>query len=507
VHSGGYTGNGVKVALLDMAFDVNNDEIRNNVKNTKLFRHSFDGGLVDVEGYGYEAVHGTAVAEIITDVAPDVELYLYTIGTEIEFQNAIDDILRSSVDIDIVTMSAGWVNHLTNGQSPVTQKLSEVASQIPTIISVGNYRLTHWEGSYNQFSSNVGSLSIPVEQNREIPIWVFLLWDIPSEDYNMILKDSSGNQVDISTNRQYNGFPHGLETISYEPTSGGQHTVEISFAGTLTPRSTLEIFSTTEKEFNPFTSSGSAAVPTDASNVISVGAVDYRTYSSEDYSSEGPTNNGNSVPKIVGPDGVSTLAYGSEPFLGTSAAAPHVAGLVALLLEKDPSLSRQQVVDQVLNNADKNSVGLSGTFDNIVGYGIADASFIISSETISDSGNTSPQSSQSTGPDQSSELLLSETSSPPTITEVEVPGWIKEQTKWWVNDAISDREFVDGIEYMIKKEIIVIPELPESTSTTNQGIPSWIKENARWWVDNKITDTDFAKGLEYLVKEGIITLN
>ena len=45
-------------------------------------------------GFGEEA-HGTAVAEIILDVAPQAELHLYTVGSEVEFLDAMDFIIKT----------------------------------------------------------------------------------------------------------------------------------------------------------------------------------------------------------------------------------------------------------------------------------------------------------------------------------------------------------------------------------------------------------------------------
>ena len=86
-----------------------------------------------------------------------------------------------------------------------------------------------------------------------------------------------------------------------------------------------------------------------------------------------------------------------------------------------------------------------------------------------------------------------------------VPDWIKNNAGWWSSDAISDDEFIDGIEYLIKEKIILIPE--DQTSTKSEKtIPPWIKNTANWWSDDLISDDEFVSALEFLVKEGIIRL-
>ena len=40
--------------------------------------------------------------------------------------------------------------------------------------------------------------------------------------------------------------------------------------------------------------------------------------------------------------------------------------------------------------------------------------------------------------------------------EVSIPAWIKNNAGWWANDQIRDYTFINGIEYLIKNEIIVI---------------------------------------------------
>ena len=59
---------------------------------------------------------------------------------------------------------------------------------------------------------------------------------------------------------------------------------------------------------------------------------------------------------------------------------------------------------------------------------------------------------------------------------------------------------------MIKEGIISIPNLPESGEMSEQVIPDWIRNNAGWWSEGTISDKEFVGGIEYMVKNGIIVI-
>ena len=88
--------------------------------------------------------------------------------------------------------------------------------------------------------------------------------------------------------------------------------------------------------------------------------------------------------------------------------------------------------------------------------------------------------------------------------EASIPAWIKNNAEWWANDQIPDSTFIDGIEFLIEKEIIVIPDMPEASSEKAESIPSWVKNNAGWWASNFISDKEFLNGIQHLIKVGII---
>jgi len=106
----------------------------------------------------------------------------------------------------------------------------------------------------------------------------------------------------------------------------------------------------------------------------------------------------------------------------------------------------------------------------------------------------------------------------PTVMEKpQIPIWIKNGAGWWADGLIGDADFVSGIQYLIKENIMVIPDLPEEVTQMElkdekramgmkreQNVPDWIRNNAGWWADGLISDDDFVSGIKYLVEQGII---
>ena len=45
-----------------------------------------------------------------------------------------------------------------------------------------------------------------------------------------------------------------------------------------------------------------------------------------------------------------------------------------------------------------------------------------------------------------------------------------------------------------------------TASAQENTVPSWIKNNAGWWAEGQIDDTAFLQGIQYLIKEGIMVI-
>ena len=86
-----------------------------------------------------------------------------------------------------------------------------------------------------------------------------------------------------------------------------------------------------------------------------------------------------------------------------------------------------------------------------------------------------------------------------------IPNWVKNNADWWANGQIPDSAFVQGIQFLIKEGIIVVPAT-ENETQDGSNIPEWIKTNAGWWADGQIDDRTFANGIEFLINVGIIVV-
>ncbi len=103
------------------------------------------------------------------------------------------------------------------------------------------------------------------------------------------------------------------------------------------------------------------------------------------------------------------------------------------------------------------------------------------------------------------------------MEKLQIPDWIRNNAKWWSEGQIGDSDFTSGIQFMIKENIMVIPDLPEEVTQMElkdekramglereQNVPDWVRNNAGWWADGLISDDDFVSGIKYLAEQGII---
>jgi len=93
----------------------------------------------------------------------------------------------------------------------------------------------------------------------------------------------------------------------------------------------------------------------------------------------------------------------------------------------------------------------------------------------------------------------------PSAFAENVPEWVKNTAGWWATDVISETEFVNAIEFLVKENIIQV--YVSQASETSQGVPDWVKNTAGWWAEDAISETEFVNAIEFLIKKGIIKID
>jgi len=162
------------------------------------------------------------------------------------------------------------------------------------------------------------------------------------------------------------------------------------------------------------------------------------------------------------------------------------------IIEEEDSPKREVVIELTFSKPMETSDLIVRTWDPLlhsVDTNILDAIIVLPNEPESD--------------------LTPPTYEEPIIEELQsqsIPKWIKNNAAWWSEQQISDSDFVSGIEYLIKNEIINVPVVQGGTSSTSTEIPDWIKNNAEWWADSLITDDEFLNAMQWLVANGVIQI-
>ena len=376
----GVRGQGVKVAIIDVGFKRANELGGDMPARSRLRDHDFTG-----EGmYAGESVHGTACAEIIHDMAQEAELYLYKVGDLADLENAKKLCIKEG--IDIISHSLIWpVTGIGDGKGIACDIVNDAANKgILWINAAGNSADTHyyqpWADSdsdgYHNFKGSDEGLTFEAEKGTGIS--VYLTWnDWPKtrDNYDLYLyfSNSSGDlerdPVAKSTNIQSRSGGEPVEVIEYNAERSGQYHIAVTKSRDARSRR-LKIWSPNRNlDFEYSSPEHSIGIPADAEGAMSVGAINHAYYDLgmiTDYSSRGPTLDYRFKPELVVPTGVSTVSYAPTPYHGTSAAAPHVAGAAALIKSANPSYSRTQLWNALVEATV--DIGNPGR-DNDRGYG------------------------------------------------------------------------------------------------------------------------------------------
>jgi hypothetical protein len=338
----------VKVAVIDLGFKDYAQLKGQGELPANLETHSFrkDGDIQAGDP------HGTACAEIVYDMAPGVKLYLLNISDELEFGQAVDYALAQGVQV--ISCSLSWLDSGPfDGSGPICDIVNKARQGgIFWAQAAGNGGDKHWEGPWSDPDDNDKLDFIIADETQSFTVAAntvidaHLTWDDPWEaagnDYDLYLLNKDLWEVASSENPQ-NGDDNPGESISYNVGTSGAgtyHLVIRRFSASGTAHFDLYSFFQTMEYQVP---SSSLFIPADAAGAVTAGAIHWQTQALESFSSQGPTNDGRFKPELSSPDRVLTVSYPSG-FVGTSAAAPHLAGAAALVRGAYPTYNVSDLV-------------------------------------------------------------------------------------------------------------------------------------------------------------------
>ena len=330
---------------------------------------------------------GTAMLEIVHDLAPGAQLYFATawLGPA-SFANNI--IALANAGCKVIVDDVGYFAESPFQDDVISQAVNTVTSNgVLYFSSAGNSGNKNdgqsgvWEGDYNSTASIITGYSSVHDfgggdrLNRiTMRSSAFtLFWSDPlggsSNDYDFFIIDPAGTSIVLSSIDTQDGDDDPYESIflvSGDPTNFqiviAKWSGEDRFINFSTNRGRLER-----------NTAGQIRGHSAAENGFGVAAVEARGMTTpfngsepvETFSTDGPRRvffnpNGSAItpgnfsstggkvrmkPDIAAADGVMTATPGFNPFYGTSAAAPHAAALGALMVSKKPSITLSEVRD------------------------------------------------------------------------------------------------------------------------------------------------------------------
>jgi subtilisin family serine protease len=364
VHKLGIRGKGVKVGVLDFGYQNYESLVARGALPKPLMARAFNADN-DLAG---TTPHGTGSVEMVFSMAPEADVIVANIGDSAK--SAAGNWLAGAKwlieqKVDLITHSGGSIGG-SHREDLGSDRIVKVAAEngILWINAAGNEALSYWGGRLVDQNANqivdvpgqsAGDFMIVETEGRGFAL--VLNWDDwPSSgaggqsDLQLVVFSGDGRVVAATNTPRANGAPQKSVVVRVPP---GRYGVAIGIARAPTKPVNVRVFSRGDaRSWFPVSREGSISNPATSADALAVGAIDVRNRKLAPYSSRGPLDDGRLKPEVAAPTEIVSLAYNGRRYNGTSAAAPHVAGLAALIKQANPNITlaqwRQRIVDATI---------------------------------------------------------------------------------------------------------------------------------------------------------------
>ena len=404
------TGRGVKVGVISDGVDA-----RRTAQASRDLPSAIEINP-DNDGSGDE---GTALLEIIHDLAPGTELAFSSAGSSLGFVEAVLWLANEAFDgegADIIVDDLGYFHEPYFEDGVVARAAADAVAGGAVFVSAGgNNADKHYEGQfsddgngYHDFDpSGATDIALRIGTGASVVLQWNDRFGASGNDYDLFVcppglkpvKFNLQNDVCEGSNREQDGDDDPYESVFTLLTDYSTADVYIREYDA-TENKQLKLFVLGGGVLEHGVEEGGIIGHPAVTGVLAVGAIaaaDPGNDEPEAFSDRGPTriydySDDSYVerpkPDVMGIDGVLVTGSGGfgvplagisgSRFYGTSAAAPHVAGIAALVMEAQrlatPDATKKTVADAVTQKLKDTAIDLGDTGrDNTFGYGRADA--------------------------------------------------------------------------------------------------------------------------------------